>query len=58
MDLLGSLGTIATNVKNVTLPGVLAAIAFALLLWPPQPYDRIPTVIDNHVDIPSLRLRS
>jgi hypothetical protein len=58
MDLLGSLGTIATNVKNVTLPGVLAAIAFALLLWPPQPFDRIPTVKDNHVDIPSLQLRA
>jgi hypothetical protein len=58
MDLLGSLGTLATNVKNVTLPGVLAAVAFALLLWPPQPYDRIPTVKDNHVDIPALQLRA
>jgi hypothetical protein len=58
MDILGSLGTLATNVKNVTLPGILAAVAFALLLWPPQPYDRIPTVVDNHLDIPNLQLRA
>lgn len=56
MDILGSLGTLATNAKNVTLPGVFAALAFALLLWPPQPFDRIPTVIDNHVDVSQMRL--
>ncbi|MGP0021170.1 MAG: Ig-like domain-containing protein [Candidatus Sulfotelmatobacter sp.] len=56
MDILGSLGTLATNAKNVTLPGVFAALAFALLLWPPQPYDRIPTVIDNHIDVSQMRL--
>ena len=55
MDLLGSLGTLATNVKNVTLPSILAAAAFAILLWPPRPYDRIPTVIDNHPDIKQLQ---
>lgn len=56
MDLLGSLGTLATNVKNITLPGVFAALAFALLIWPPRAYDRIPTVVDNHPDIAKLRL--
>src|SRR5580704_13921233 len=56
MDLLGSLGTLATNLKNVTLPGVFAALAFALLLWPPHSYDRIPTVKDNHPDIAQLQL--
>jgi hypothetical protein len=58
MDLLGSLGTLATNLKNVTLPGVLAAAAFALLLWPPQPFDRIPTVVDNQPDIANLQLHA
>lgn len=58
MDVLGSLGTLATNVKNVTLPGILAAVAFALLLWPPLPYDRVPTVIDNSLDIKKLQLEA
>ena len=52
MDLLGSLGTLVTNVKNITLPGIVAALAFAIVIWPPKPYDRIPTVIDNHLDNP------
>ena len=56
MDLLGSLGTLATNVKNITLPGVFAALAFALLIWPPRTYDRVPTVVENHPDIVKLRL--
>jgi hypothetical protein len=56
MDLPGSLGTLWGNVKNVTLPGLFAALAFALVIWPPKPYDRIPTVIDNHPDIAKLRL--
>jgi hypothetical protein len=56
MDLLGSLSTLATKSANLTLPGVLAALAFALLIWPPKPYDRIPIVIDDHPDITALRL--
>jgi len=56
MDLLSSLGTLVSNLKNITLPGVFAAAAFALLLWPPRPYDRIPEVVPNHVDIAKVRL--
>ena len=47
MDILGSLGNLVTQAGKLSLPGVVAAIAFALLLWPPDPYDRIPEVLDN-----------
>lgn len=58
MDLLGSLNTLITQAKNITLPGVVAALAFAIIAWPPKPYDRIPTVIDNHPDIAQLELEA
>jgi hypothetical protein len=56
VNLLSSLGTLVTYLKNITMPGLLAAAAVALLLWPPRPFDRVPVVIDNHVDIASLQL--
>jgi Bacterial Ig-like domain (group 3) len=58
MDLLGSLNTLITQAKNITLPGVVAALAFAIIAWPPKPFDRIPTVIDNHPDIAQLELKT
>jgi hypothetical protein len=58
MDLLTPLQNLWSNVKNVTLPGVFAALAFVILLWPPPTYDRVPTVIDNHPDIAALRLEA
>jgi hypothetical protein len=37
--ILSNLGTLLNNVKNLTLPGLIAALGFAILLWPPQPID-------------------
>src|ERR1035438_1623945 len=38
-SVLSGLGTLINNIKNLTLPGLVAAFAFAVLLWPPQPID-------------------
>jgi hypothetical protein len=38
-SVLSSLGTLINNIKNLTLPGLVAALAFAILLWTPQPID-------------------
>jgi hypothetical protein len=37
--ILSNLGTLLNNIKNLTLPGLVAALGFAVLLWPPQPID-------------------
>ncbi len=34
-----------TKVASVTLPGLLAAAGFALILWPAVPFDTIPAVV-------------
>ena len=39
--ILSNLGTLLNNIKNLTLPGLVAALGFAILLWPPQPIDII-----------------
>jgi hypothetical protein len=41
MGVLDSLSSFASQAKNITLPGVVAATAFAILAWPPTPLDRI-----------------
>jgi acyl-CoA thioesterase len=39
--ILDTLGNFANQIKSVTLPGVVIAGAFALLVWPPAPKDRV-----------------
>jgi len=56
MDLLSSLGNLAGQVKNITLPGIVAAFAFALLIWPPDTADRIPFVADHQPNFNQLRI--
>jgi hypothetical protein len=38
---LDTLSNFANQIKSVTLPGVVIAAAFALLVWPPAPKDRV-----------------
>jgi hypothetical protein len=46
-SVLSSLGTLISNIKSLTLPGLVAALGFAILLWPPQPIDVVTDVILN-----------
>lgn len=49
MGILDSLGSLVSNIKQLSLPGILVATACAILLWPPTTVDRvpIPKIVDN-----------
>ena len=46
-SILSALKDLLTNVKNLSLPGLVAAFGFALLLWPPQVIDIVNDVEVN-----------
>jgi hypothetical protein len=46
-SILSSLKDLLNNVKNLTLPGLVAALGFVFLLWPPQPIDVVNDVTVN-----------
>lgn len=46
-SVLSSLGTLISNIKSLTLPGLVAALGFAILLWPPAPIDVVTDVSLN-----------
>lgn len=46
-SILSALKDFLTNIKNLSLPGLLAALGFALLLWPPQVLDVVNDVEVN-----------